>query len=67
MKNLFDFKTNIRTLENIVRSMSKGYYSNFGENNPDHSEQEEINDHSQIEEDNDHFSSNEEGENHVIK
>lgn len=58
MKNVVSFKSNIRVLENLVCSMSKGYYSTFNEYNPDRSEEDENNDHTVIEEENDHFNPN---------
>lgn len=54
MKNVFNYKTNLNVLENLVRTMSKGYYSNFNEYNPNHTEMDEFNDHSMVEENNDH-------------
>lgn len=53
MKSEVKFTANIQILENLVRTMSKGYYSNFNEYNPDHLESDESNDHSQIIEEND--------------
>jgi hypothetical protein len=53
MKTVFKITTNIKELENLVRTMSKGYYSNFNEYNPDHLEPDDSNDHSQIIEEND--------------
>lgn len=54
MKNLLNLNTNVRMLENLVRTMSKGYYSNFTEYNPDHSSPDEFNDHSEDDENSDH-------------
>lgn len=47
-------KTNIGILEKFVKAISKGYYPNFNEYNPDHTKIDTENDHSKEEEENDH-------------
>lgn len=49
-----ELKTNLRLLEKIIRTMSKGYYSDFSEYHPDHTKQDEQNDLSEEIETNDH-------------
>ena len=51
MKNT---KTNLRRLEKFIRTMSKGYYSDFTEYHPDHTKPDNTNDHSKLIEENDH-------------
>jgi hypothetical protein len=51
MKNT---KTNLRRLEKFIRTMSKGYYSDFTEYHPDHTKPDDTNDHSKVIEENDH-------------
>ena len=47
-------KTNLRKLEKFIRTMSKGYYSDFTEYHPDHTKPDDTNDHSKVIEENDH-------------
>jgi hypothetical protein len=46
MKPLIKIKTSFFALENFIRSMSKGYFSDFSEYHPDHTKEDELNDHS---------------------
>ena len=50
-------KKNNQLLEKIIREMSKGYYTDFAEYNPDHTQLDDGNDHSKETEKNDHTES----------
>lgn len=54
MKQLSNPKNNFSTFEKFIREISKGYYSDFTEYEPDHTRQEENNDHTIETEENDH-------------
>ena len=45
MKPVINRKTNFRALENLIRTMSKGYFSDFSEYHPDHTNPDDSNDH----------------------
>jgi hypothetical protein len=46
MKPQSNIRTNFLALENLIRTISKGYFADFSEYHPDHTKPDQSNDHS---------------------